>query len=818
MSYCKFRLNLLLLALSIVGASALTAQQAKPRIEHFPVTDAESNRPVKVNIRLRAAQMAPVNVRLYYKSPQDQSFSFIEMQNNFDRYSAIIPPENVSAPAIAYFIVVVYKDQSIESVPATNPYGNPFKISVRKIEGEKPDSGMQPDQRSRPGQTNNPIYILAPEPETEITNDDFVIAAGIEPSKEGVDLTSIKVLIDGRDVTRFLKKSDFLLTVALGKIKLSGGEHKIAIHARNRKGHQLPPLVWKTVIAREQNYTRFDEDKLFQGRVYSEIRQEKFSGRTLNANSIGTNFSGHAGGLDFKANVYMTTLSDPRLQARNRYSLSISNKYIQLGFGDVYPNYNELALWGRRIRGMSAAINLGLVNFQFSLGKTRRTISALKDSVSNIISFGTYAQNLTAGRISFGSGNSFQLGFFGLKVKDDVGSLNAGEGSYTPQDNIVPGADLFISLASRRIQIRSSVAFSLLTKDITNGPATIDEIQDVLNTRSPVNPADLSRWLIVNESTTPLDPRDLNSLAHTTTVKLNFLRNYLSFGYKNLGAEYNSLGQSFLRNNIRGFFLDDRLDVYDNRVYVNLGVKDFDDNFNTDDGNPLTDLRTISIGMSAHIAPDLPFISFNLRNYSRQNSANLPLWEDNVTRDNQISLGYKMNMSAIRHTLNYNIIDSRLKDDRSIPGNTSKVFSSSIHSISLKSEFEQPFVSLLTFSSNRNESIRDFNAFNFKSFSGRGEYTFMNGNLKAFAGVNSVSSSGFQKLDTGTLLARVDYQQVAFQMGVFYNYRQKHRAALDIDIIRFNDRGATFSGQPQVEKKNPSFTNSIFRLFYEYRL
>ena len=130
--------------------------------------------------------------------------------------------------------------------------------------------------------------------------------------------------------------------------------------------------------------------------------------------------------------------------------------------GDAYPRFNELVLWGKRVRGIEAYLKFGFFNLEFAHGETKRKIPGIpleEDSVigdnkyfipntdslvtssTGIYKYGTFKQSLLAIRPSFGSGKNFQFGLSFVKAHDCAYSLTTqvNVGLRLDQDDALSG-------------------------------------------------------------------------------------------------------------------------------------------------------------------------------------------------------------------------------------------------------------------------------------------------------------------------------------------------------------------------------------------
>ncbi|MDZ7291394.1 MAG: hypothetical protein ONB44_09415 [candidate division KSB1 bacterium] len=842
-----------------------------PQIEHFPVTFGVVGKPISLEARVVAPGRVVIYLRLYFKSVKEQAFKYIDMRPGAQGYLGQIPASTVHPPVMQYFLVALLSDHTVINYPSKNPYGQPFEIMIQENGGGSSESEKTPDtgtgiksqeksltppatkppvevspqlldkieklerpMAEAPEDTANalsgsretsrvepssPILVLSPEPFSTVAANEVVIAASFV-TEAAIDSSSVKLLLDGRNVASQAQISAVMLSYS--PLQIAGGEHTVVITARDEFGKVVGPLSWRFHVAEGAGAVADDRAKIHAtGMVYAEMRREKFGGINLNNNNVGADLSGNTGPLNYSASAYFTSLEDKMQQPRNRFAISAGLPWLNLTLGDAIPYFDELILWGRRVRGLQAGLHTGIINFDFVSGETVRAINPANGQ------FGTYRQTLMGLRPSFGSRNGFLWGFTLLKVRDDTHSLTPGNvnlnGGVTPKDNLVLGTDVNFTFDHRRFEIKASGAWSLLTGDIAHGAMSQDSVKKIAEVDLPFDPKEFEKWFILNESTSPLDPSGKTSLAYQFTVQCNYFNQFLTAGYKQIGSEYVSLGNSFLRNDLRGFFISDRWRLLRNRAHLTLGLESYDDHFNSIDGRPATSLTTWQIGCSIFWDPNLPSLNFNFRNHSRNNSVDsgsvvTVAREDNATRDFLFSLNYEVTAFDLDHTLMLSLMSSNRVDHikRTIPGDVA----SNIKTISLRTRYQIPITSTLTFATNNNDIAGGQDLFKYNMFSGRVDYDFSQqrtepGSLRkrAYLAFSTTNASGGTAASNPSL-AVVDYNQTAFQFGGSLQFKTRHELVLDIHLVNYKDHGfRTVNG---IAVSRPS-KNSSVRAYYAYR-
>lgn len=855
--------------LTAVAASALPQSgvtTSVQQIEHFPATSGIAGQSLKIEARVMAPGRSVVYLRLYYKTNTDGAFRFVDMRPAAQGFVGQIPAASVRVPVMQYFLVALLSDRAVINYPARNPFGQPVEVAIRentesRIEdqpapqtpaksapaGNKPPAEVSPrvldkvekmdrSLAAEPDITDETeLLILSPEPNSAVAASEVVISASFITAT-AVDSASIRILLDGKNVTSSAEVSPAVISFTPATI--TAGEHVVAISARDESGKVIGPVNWRFRVSGAANQiTETATRKTVEGVVYAESRREKFNGLTLNNNNVGADLFGKNGSLQYSASAYFTSLEDAALQPRHRFTLNAGLPWLKVTLGDATPYYDELLLWGRRVRGIQAGLNTGWVNFDVVTGETVRQVDPLYviDPITTLKTrqrFGTFKQSLLGLRPSFGRRNGFLWGFTLLKIRDDKNSLPTDPanvvtvGRVTPRDNLVAGTDIRLALDRQRFEIKASSAWSLLTNDISAGSVSADSIKSISDVDLPFDPKSFESWFILNESTTPLDPRGNTSLAYQVTLNLNYFNHFVNAGYKQIGAEYLSLAQSFLRNDIRGFFISDRWRMLNNRIYLNAGLESYQDHFNSVAQNPTTRLNTLQLGVSIFWEPDLPSFNFSFRNNGRNNNIDTTqvqtaALEDNATRDLSFTLNYDFTALNVAHSLMLNLTNSDRVDNatRALAGDAA----SNLKTISLRSRLQAPLTGTLTFTTNDNNIAGGQSLFNYKMLSARVDYDFSQKRTQAtglqvrtYGSFSRVSASGGTRPVVVGTFSVIDYTQTGFQVGGALQYNEQHEFTLDVNLLNYADRGGLQTAAGSLTM-NPSFKNSLIRAYYAFR-
>ncbi|MCR4437883.1 MAG: hypothetical protein QHJ34_02415 [bacterium] len=797
-------LGLLCMALSFLATATAQAQaDLQARVVHLPVTSAFAGEPVELAIKIEGTPQRALEARIYYRRPEEQGYRYVEMREGVDQWVGEIPARDVVAPRIEYFISVVLDAETILTYPEFNPYYEPLQVLV----SERP---TKPEVRPKVSYSELELMVLSPQPEERVAAQEVVVAFSLRGDPAQVDSSSYRLLLDDRDVTKRAEVSSALVTFV--PKRLPPGRHTAELRGADRNGRPLQPAKVSFVITSGGVAGAARE---LSGRVYADLRYEDVSSITEETYQTGVSLAGQYGALSYRTDLFLTSREKKNAQPRNRYSLRLDLPWLGVQVGDATPRFNDLVLWGKRVRGVYGYLHTGVVNVDIVYGQTYRAVEGLGDS-TGVRRFGTYRQMLYGFRPSLGRPNRFLIGLNFLKVKDDTLSVVWGPSA---RDNVVVGPDLYIALDKRRIELQAAAAMSMTTMNTLPGSLSKARIDSIFGEDIPVDPKQFEKLLIINDSTTPIDPRHLSSLAYNVTLRLNYLGNLIRIGYKSIGAEYYSLGNTFLRRDIRGWYASDRVRLFRNQLFCTLGMERYQDNFSRDNGQPALDLTTFSVALSYFPGKGLPRVSVDYRRRLRDNGVDslyaaqadtFAIGENNLTQDYMVQLAQDFELFDLRHTASLNWITSdradRLASRRLVGGYASDV-STAMRVLSLRSKWNVPLVTTVNYAWNDNEALGGTSQFNFKMGDLGAEYRLLGEQLVLNGSVRRISAHGLIGTD-GT----IKYNKTSYLLGAVYRPVPSLFLHLDLSYINFIDRGINADGSPR-----PSYDDLLARLRVEKR-
>ena len=735
-----------------------------------------------------------------------------------------IPAGDIISGNLEYYLAFVLSDGRMVAFPDFEPTLNPVVVPVIAGQGQEADAAAElaaGDVSTAPSD----ILIMAPEPDAVYLAENVVVAISLF-NVPNVDVSSIRLFLDGRDVTGQAEISADIVT--FNPLALRTGPHRIEFRVANLGGVLLQPVTWQFRVTRRATATSALAFRQ-SGRITIGTKEDNIEGGVLNVQTTRISYRAGWNWLKLQSNIKFSSDEDPFKPARNRLTVKIVTPILSIGIGDVTPRLNRFALDGKRIRGFEVDLNLKLIRLRFAQGELERATQGRDDRAYKVTdylqtgagptaAFGLgltrtnygFRRDVTAIRASLGSGQRFELALTFLKAKDNIASVDsligngqivltdpdfinrlfpnetadtvsttfeeiqskaaaAGDFSYmlpgddwdgsSPKDNIVLGGDLSLALDNRRIVLQSGFAFSMLNTNIWDPVFRFDELDtlSILGDTTldgsmgglidiPFDPADFEDIFILNLNMVPLIPIDPNlldpdspdfdplqailkmpSMAYHASAKFNYLGNFITAEFQQVGPEFNSLGNPNLQRNVRIRTLSDRIRMFGNRLFVTALYRSTDDDIIKLPEDNITTTETISISGSLNLGIGLPSLNIGSRTVTRNNGRTTldtlisldtagvnviagfrDLRENTSTTTTSLGLTYRLQALGSSHnlnlTLNNTAITDGFADDRGLdPTFRSPVATSDIVAVSLLSIFSQALNTSITFSTNASQ-------------------------------------------------------------------------------------------------------------------
>lgn len=602
------------------------------------------NEPLQIKLALlNSSSIESINI--FYNNFENIEYKSIEMEIYGEIANVIIPSNDVLSPFLEYYFEIKLTNGEREIYPEGAPINaNPFQIRI-----------------NTKTKNNNEIIVLSPEPNSQINSDDFFVSISLLKVSDRINKSNTKIFLDNNDITSMSLIADDLILYNPSNYnqKINSGNHllKIELYDSSKNIYQSKSISFfilqqNVSLNTNEIYNSNQKSAIkYNFNIKSENRNENIRDNNNWYNNLNLNFNSEYSNWQIIGNAYITSEEKKYLQPNNRYSIIIQNDWLKLNFGDNYPQYPNLILNGKRVRGFSGNISVGIFNLSTSLGQITRDIEGniLQmynsynvpigsdiipiDSTKNgfpfaKVNFGTFKRNITVIRPSIGNGKIFQFSLTYLHSKDDKESINFGN---QPKENLVIGTDFSLSLDNKKIQLTGQGAFSLVNNDITTGTLSDEMIDSVFGSSGTLN-ADpetikdikniLGNFITVNQFISPINPEKLPTLAAEANLSLNYFNNFFKSSYIYRGNDFKSFGQEFIRTDIAGFNFMDRIRLIQNQLFISFSYENLKDNLQNTKISTTT-FQTINTSISYYPRKDFPSIIIGYSRYDNQNEINV---------------------------------------------------------------------------------------------------------------------------------------------------------------------------------------------------
>lgn len=547
-----------------------------------------------------------------------------------------VAAQYVLPPFLEYYLIFVGTDGSVETNPpgeSTDPFasppGSPLQIQIR-------DGGQ-----------SSGVVLLSPEPVFRLAPDEVVVAFSLQRVDSTIAKSATRLWLDGSDVTHHVVASGDLLVFVPDNvgITLPGGSHQLTIHLFDHAGFLVERVAFDFAVSGPGLPTApLLSGPSVTGSAMAESRHEEIGNSGTWYNRGDLRLRGRLDDWSVIANAFVTSDEKSDRQPQNRFYGGVESSWLQLGYGDSYPVFPSLIMSGMRIRGVGGRLLAGPQVFMAASGEINRPIEgALLEQIPidslgveqqrdptaaygplpgstdwGKFSYGTYQRDLLVLRTETLLGRTGGIGLTVLKGKDDIGSITYGS---RPQENAVVGFDFRGAFDNRKIEFSGQAAFSAYNFDITSGTFSDEYIDTTFGGRaSDVRSVKdiLGNFITVNDNLRPLSFNELATLAYELVVRLNYFDNNFSAQYLFRGSDYRSFGQAYIRTDIQGFTLSDRIALSNNEILLSLGFEHLQDN-TSNFKVATTEFQNITAALSYYPRNDGPTITLGLGRYSSDN-------------------------------------------------------------------------------------------------------------------------------------------------------------------------------------------------------
>ena len=861
--YSKINQFGIILILSVLCLSISTAQTKK--LFHVAPPNGVVGEDLILSVSILEID-DPIEAKLYYRLPRGESYLEKDFVNTGFNWQATISGFSLTEEGIEYVIAFEFSEDRLISYPRVDPFNNPVFLQVFPPKNDFKDGvfGKLPMAD---------VLILSPEPNAIVKQNELLIAASLFNSDK-LDYSSVKLLLDGKDMSSEMTFEDGILILDPGLISM--GTHTVQINMKDIDLQDMAPFRWSFIVGRKKQ--KISSTFQYNGRLNSRISAEKVSESELNIAEITGDVSLDIQWAKLNTDLRLTSRESPYTQPHNRFGTHLSvGSFLNLKMGDFYPQFNQFTIDGKRVRGVGLKIDFKQFQFQYISGELNRAVhhagqtnggyQLIKDLTKNNIDGSktyyldrmgfAFKRKVYGLRLAANLLSRIKLGFHFMKMRDDTTSVHhtlnkslftidesipgLQPGDYTvdkfkdaliaqgdslenpssnwisqkPLDNLIIGFNVGTDFDNKRLTLDFNWDMSLFNRDIWDGAmsrAALDTMTDdsldgwigvqydslgneiISSTKIDTaailfDPVKFQDIFIINSSMTPLIPFDMNSIkssplstlinmpssAFNIRLRGNYGKNSILAEYRQVGPEFVSLGNPFLRRNARQFTLSDRIALMDRKLFLNIGFKHLDNKILRTTVNPLN-TNTVFVNLTFLPGPQMPTFVINYQSIDKNNeksqldsigSKTIDLREDSKASTNMMALTLPLSNGEVNHNLVLSLggvtnLDNLTKkrsagyffpktDSKTISINLSSIFPSELKTVT---QVSQTKLDIPTMSNNK--LIKT--AYTWTNLSIVGNYRLLNNKMLARGAVSLMYSQS--KINSQLLGIRggADYQ------------------------------------------------------------
>ncbi len=334
----------------------------------------------------------------------------------------------------------------------------------------------------------------------------------------------------------------------------------------------------------------------------------------------------------------LSSLEKSIRQYFNRFSVKTGNNWIDIGLGDVYPDYSKYTLNGIMVRGGEIDLHPGRFLLATTYGRTRR---AIEQSIGGTASF---KQTLYGFKIGYGEkkGSSAHLNW--VKIKDDASSL-ASTGNLKPEENLLVGINARHTMFNKKLIMIGEFTGSAFSRDLNSAEIDIsgDAPEFITNFYTP-------RISSQYDLATRLESRLSSGDGNGRVV------------FANIGPGFRSLGTSYIHNDIRKINTSWDHRFARGKFILKLGYDLSRDNLN---GQKRTTTNTNSGLINMHFTVrNKPSLNLSYRFYKLSNNDDSSFAVDNLNHLLGMTISNKIKMLGKSHNIKLGYSISIFNDRR----------------------------------------------------------------------------------------------------------------------------------------------------------
>lgn len=393
----RLPLVLTLTVLAAVPAASLD-------LNHVPITNAPEGSLVRIEATFSGTETVTAAHLFFRKSAG--AFVPQPMAVSGNQLGGELPADVVAAPAVEYYLEVQTSEGGSVTFPPQNAESAPLRIAVLA-------SGGRFESRA-----------VFPEPGSEVDDPRPEIRVAFTRGQGGLDPASVRVFLDGLDVSGEAQVGEDQLTLTPPE-PLAPGLHRLNILARSRSGGWAPSLALSfRVMAPRKGWPLSLHGTLALESSFVAVHDEPADIRALSIPRTASGFGPvarlDASGTFGSDRVRLKAVTNPvdrgEQPAPDSYLAELKGDSHRLAVGDTTVQFGEFAARYLRLRGGDGELKVGPMKLRAFGGRSKRAIERPQFLT------GTFERTVAGGRAGLSLGKA-ELGGQYVTGGDDVSSL-----------------------------------------------------------------------------------------------------------------------------------------------------------------------------------------------------------------------------------------------------------------------------------------------------------------------------------------------------------------------------------------------------------
>ncbi len=489
-----------------------------------------------------------------------------------------IPAQAKALRGIEYYFEFILVSGNTETHPAIDPVAKAYVLQLVVREG----------QLSR-------AFIHLSDDATVKDEDGYILAVSFYEIADEIDIPSIRVHINGKDVSNWINLGTNTLIYRDERPSL--GAKTAVVTAQLKNGAKIYSDTWVTNVISGSPQPKFPVNVRgsvnFVSNMYS-YSDDNAVGMADDDAATWLDLYGNWKAVDFQTNILVSSREESNKQPVNRYTFGVQVPYWEAYLGDYSPSISQFTMNFKNLRGLYTRLNIPFLSLSWAHGEMVRKTTSSFISGTTPVRTGTFKQEAIAGRLQIGKESGMYVAFNAARYRDIKSSLQFDDFAYysyegeavvdtiftvTPQDNLVLSVDSRLSIPEQNIVLGIEAAASMYNRNTYPGSMTTEEIEDYTSQELPINLDEYSGIFVINSNVEPLIPsaRNVAWNAYMRWYFNFFWDNLFNVSYSEVGQVFRSLGINYLQNDAKTISLSHQMN-FKQYFFLNWGYNIVEDN------------------------------------------------------------------------------------------------------------------------------------------------------------------------------------------------------------------------------------------------